>query len=213
MIIFLVPLGIAESQFIEGAKVDWFSRKPDLPYQVYVHIIIASICWAGNLVCWISGLKFVSTVTASLLACTHPLMLVIYLRCVGQPVSAIEVAGVLITLIGICVASSTGYFKTFSGDDPNNYHDQYSKYEPQSSIPEEIFGCFLCLLAAACEVGVLLNRMVTKKYVPLMQYSAATSVGVTIFASILSFLIEGTSFVGICHSCIFGWVTYQTVPG
>lgn len=209
MIIFLIPLGIAESVIIPEGNVQWFARKPGLPYQVYVHIIFASIYWAANLICWIEGLKFVSTVTASLLASTHPLMLVIYLRFVGQPVSAIEVVGVLVALVGIVVTSSTGYFRADVTDDSL----EHGKYEVHPTIPEEIFGCILCLLAAAAEVGVIINRAVTKKYVPLMQYSAATSIGVTICVSIMSIALEGSSVVGICNTCVFGWVRLlQTTP-
>jgi drug/metabolite transporter (DMT)-like permease len=202
MLIFLIPLGIAESVLMPEGKVEWFARKPGLPYQVYVHILFASIYWAANLTCWIEGLKFVSTVTASLLASTHPLMLVIYLRFVGQPVSKIEVVGMLIALFGIVVTSSTGYFRASETDDSL----ERGKYEVHPTIPEEIFGCILCLLAAAAEVGVIVNRAVTKKYVPLMQYSAATSIGVTICVSMMSIVLEGSSVVGICNNCVFGWV-------
>jgi hypothetical protein len=53
MIVFLIPLGLLERKFCRDGKVEWFAHKSDLRYQVYVHIIIASMFWAVNLSCWV----------------------------------------------------------------------------------------------------------------------------------------------------------------
>jgi hypothetical protein len=118
-------------------------------------------------------------------------------------------------MAGIVVASSNAVVKTYftAGGSESNGEDVASsgKYAVNPTVSEEILGCFLCLMAAAGEVGVILNRQVTKRYVPLMQYSAATSVGVTICTSLMSMLIEGTHLTGICNHCIFGWLSHKWV--
>ena len=192
MIVFLIPLAMVESL---KSPAEWMAKKHDLPYTVYVHIIIASLAWGGNLLCWVYSLKFISTVTSSLIANTHPLMLVVYLHYSGSLVSRLEWIGVIVTMLGIVLSSSTSYF-----------HKQ-ADLESELSIRDELTGAVLCLLSAACEVVVLVNRQVTKKYVPLMQYSASTSVGVTLICIFASICTEGTKLIGICDKCVFGWVS------
>jgi drug/metabolite transporter (DMT)-like permease len=168
MIIFLIPLAILESWSDRNKRVDWFGYKPDLPYPVIIHTIFSGLAWAGNLLCWIVGLQFTTTFKASLIACTHPLMLVLYLKCRGIYVSYMSMFGVIFAFSGLIIS---------------NYPDLYQEMHQSTSSSDtttsttnntagfggQILGISLCFLAAACEVVILFNRIATTKYVPLMQ--------------------------------------------
>jgi drug/metabolite transporter (DMT)-like permease len=59
------------------------------------------VCWSVSLVCWVQGLRYTSTVRASLFSSTYPLMLLAYFRFVKkQTVSWGEVFGVFVALLG-----------------------------------------------------------------------------------------------------------------
>ena len=65
MTIFLVPLGILEAVLLHRsgvAPVDWLGKKPNLRYPVIVHVLIAGVAWAGNVLFWVIGLQYTSTV-------------------------------------------------------------------------------------------------------------------------------------------------------
>ena len=156
MCIWLAPLAILENFTVES--VDWFQYKPDLKFPVFVHVIIAGIAWVGNIMSWVEGLQYTSTVRASLFANLHPLMLVVVLSCTGVKVSYLEWLGVLVVIVGIFVSAAHGLLSIFG---PNQ----------SSHAIRMLFGDALCSIAAVCEVCVILNRTKIKKYVPLMQVS------------------------------------------
>jgi drug/metabolite transporter (DMT)-like permease len=179
MTVFLIPLAIAEVYMdpIKN-KVDWFGYKPDLRFPVIVHVGISGIAWAGNLLAWILALQYTTTFKASVLTSSHPIMLTIYMRCQNMPVSGMEYLGVLVSFLGLLLSSLQEIMGTSNGETSETV--QGSGLNPSSidheSAPHpdqthEVIGIFLCLFAAAGEVLVMVNRMVTKKYVPLMQVS------------------------------------------
>lgn len=91
MMILLIPLAIMERMYGKNAVTDWTARKPNLSFPVGVHVLIAGIGWAGNLLFWydnqptlytthvcnnyFSGLYHLSTLALFehlwLLVCTH----------------------------------------------------------------------------------------------------------------------------------------------
>ncbi len=173
MSVFLIPLAIVE-YYMDPVKnaVDWFERKEDLPYPVIVHVTMAGLSWGCNLLTWIVGLQYISTFEASVFANAHPIMLTIYLRCTNVPVSNFEYIGVFISFLGLIVSSAqelseqsssitTSTIATINTDEALHHVDRM----------HELLGIGLCLIAAAGEVFVMMNRMITKKYVPLMQVS------------------------------------------
>jgi len=83
MCIFLIPLAIIERVSNKMNKVEWFSKKSDLNYSILTHVIIAGIAWCVNLLFWVEGLRYTTTVRASIICGTHPLMLIIYLSLKG----------------------------------------------------------------------------------------------------------------------------------
>jgi drug/metabolite transporter (DMT)-like permease len=115
----------------------------------------------------ISGLKYISVVKASLFASLHPLMLVIVFRIQGKVVSFLEWTGTFVTISGMALANAKAL-----------YHAYHTENVDESAVAHrnELIGMGLCLLAAASETLVLLNRVKTKTYVPLMQvYGSASS--------------------------------------
>lgn len=63
MTLWLIPFAAIESLANRGQveKVPWFSRQPGLLFPVIVHVFIAGILWAINLVTWIIGLQYTTT--------------------------------------------------------------------------------------------------------------------------------------------------------
>lgn len=158
MTLFLLPLAIIEawSRRNTHEPVPWFSRVPDLPFPVWVHILIAGIAWSVNLYCWIIGIRFTTLVRASLLCNTHPVFLVIIVRCMGSMVTWLEWGGVSVTMFGLVLSSLKDLF-------------QGAAEGASARNENEWIGDSLCIVAAVGEVMVLLNRVKTKKYVPIMQ--------------------------------------------
>lgn len=209
MSLILLPMAIAEVLYDKRNNVDWFAQKPDLQFPVIVHVLFSGLAWSGNLLCWIVGLMYTTTFKASILACCHPLLLVIYLQFIGTKLSMFEIVGVFVSFSGVFVSCLKDLIHP----------------EERTDIPAhyQILGYCLCFLAAACEVIVLFNRITTKKYVPLMQYTFATTLIVAICATYASLLLEGTGIVYVpgidlphgiqmfCLEdyCIFGWLSHK----
>ena len=185
MVIFLLPAAFLERISISNISlttnynqnVSWLAKMPDLSYPLFVHIGIAGLAWAGNLLCWIIALQYTTTVQASVLTSTHPLMLVIYFYISGtSTVSLLEWIGVLLVFLGIIAAAFHAYIHdqlinivTFSTHQAS--HHNSDPLVNNTNVPWylEALGVILCLISSACEVIVLLNRKTLKKYVPLMQ--------------------------------------------
>lgn len=159
MLIFLLPIAVLEVVTDNKKKVDWFARKPDLKYPVIVHVFFSGLAWTGNLLTWIVGLQYTSTFKASLIACSHPLMLALFLLIRGAKVSWLGLLGILMSFSGLVISNL-----------PDLFNDS-GRAEDGSKLTwtEQALGISLCLFAAACEVAVLFNRISTTKYVPLMQ--------------------------------------------
>jgi drug/metabolite transporter (DMT)-like permease len=108
MLIFLIPLTALET-FCSRNHVPlrdrWLKVRPDCSYPAFVYVVLCGFGWSGSLLLWILGLRFTSTVKASILAVVHPLMLVIYLKCVGKPVSKMEWVGVVVVIAGLVISS------------------------------------------------------------------------------------------------------------
>jgi drug/metabolite transporter (DMT)-like permease len=163
MLFFLIP--IAYFEYLKtNQTIQYFDRKPDLQYQVYVHVLFAGLGWSGTLLFWINGLHFISTVRASLFVNLHPLLMVFYLYFTGVQLSSYDWCGVFLSLTGMVVISG---------------EDLYHEYLNQSAddakpLSSQIFGSLLCLLAACSEFAVIVNRKKIKKYVPLMQVTLSS---------------------------------------
>lgn len=157
MLFFLVPISIAEYLRI-GQSIQYFDRKPDLPYQVYVHVIFAGLLWSGSLLFWINGLHFITVVRASLFINLHPLLMVFYLYFTGGELFLFDWCGVFLAIGGMILISGEELYGEFFGEN-----------DESKTLISQIFGSSLCFLAAFCEFGTIINRKKIKKYVPLMQ--------------------------------------------
>lgn len=156
MIIFLLPMALLESRLDTGASIHWWERAPDLSFPLFVYVFAAGMGWVGNLLFWISGLQYTTTVRASLIANCHPLLLVVLMCFTGRKISKLEVLGVLLSVGGLAITT----LLTPNGGGEGS----------QGAIPHRrLLGDLLCLCAAAAEVVVITNRHLIKKYVPLMQ--------------------------------------------
>lgn len=157
-LIFLIPLAFCEYWYDPvNNQVDWFVKKPDLRYSVITHVCFAGLSWAGNLLFWVIGLQYTSTFMASVISCSYPVLLVFWLQVYGIRVSWLEVIGVWVAFVGMIVSCLPDALYNTT----NNALHIELKYE--------LLGYGLCLLASACEVVILMDRLKTKQYVPLMQ--------------------------------------------
>lgn len=181
MAVFLIPLAYMEATYYKCKPgnngenpnhVDWFAYKPDLQFPVIVHIIISGIAWAGNLLLWIIALQYTTTFKASVITCSHPIMLTVYLYFLNMPVSLLEYLGVLVSFSGLILSSVQDLLENHQDPASTTLSDASNidhTAAPHVDDAHEILGIILCLFSAACEVLVLFNRITTKKYVPLMQ--------------------------------------------
>ena len=222
MLIFLAPLAIFEIHYDPKNKVDWFEKKPDLRYSVLVHTIISGLAWSGFVLCWIVGLQYTTTFLSAVLACTHPLILVIVYKLQGTHVSRLELLGVFVAFGGMIISCAQDLFRGTSIESSTVQSQPFLQFD----IVQQCFGYCLCLMAACSEVLVLFNRIATKKYVPLFQYTFATTFVVGIVATTVSLVLESNGWIyspqiletntGIdifCreNNCIFGWTSQQWV--
>lgn len=201
MSIFLLPMAIIESYLGRGKNVvHWWEVKPGLRWPVVVHVAIAGLAWGANLVFWISGLVYTSTVKASLFSGLHPMMLVIFLYSSGTRLSRLEVFGTFICISGIFIAGGKGLF----------HLTHSSSTSDAVTAKNELFGDMLCIFASVAEVVVILNRKATKNHVPLFQYTFATTFMVAVITSIASLIMDDGNVQVICpkHSemCLLGWI-------
>lgn len=164
MSIFLVPLAWLEKCLSPPeAAVDWFGKKQDLPFSVFIHVVYAGLAWGGNVVLWVIALQYTSSVHASLITSTQPMILCIYYQIVGIHISKTEWLGMLLAIAGIVIASMS---KALSGGEDSDHDENVIVHS--NSVREEILGDALCLLSAVFEVFILINRNKVKPYVPLM---------------------------------------------
>ncbi|CAE7413937.1 unnamed protein product, partial [Symbiodinium microadriaticum] len=122
----------------------------------------------------------------------HPIFLIGYLRCRGQSLSYYEWIGTWVTMLGLFVAAA----KDVLG----------------GGGFEGIFGDLLGCLSAVCQVMVILNRHKIKKYVPLWQYSAVTTLLVAAVSAGIHMLVEHKGPEDIFCAridCVFGWASHQ----
>jgi len=232
MVIFLVPLAVLEHLYFKRVKyngskvsginvvsnsseseesysgVKWcHTFTPHLPFPLVVHVIYSGVMWAGNLLFWIVGLQYTTTFKASVVANLHPILLVMSLAAGGTAVSCLEWVGVLVSFGGILLISLR--------ERPSHLPPEVVAHD------KEWLGLLLCFVSAACEVLVVFNRLKTKRFVPLMQYTAATTVVVALISS-LSFLVlesdADSSWAGsiFCRGlesdhCIIGWTSYKWI--
>lgn len=201
MVLALLPFAVYEAWSRVENRVDWFAYKPDLPFPVFVHVFISGLSWSSNLLFWICGLQYISTFKASIVSSSHPVLLVIALRLKGHNVSLAE-------WVGVSVAFSGMFLSEYKPG-----HDADSANEAPFHL--QLLGYFMCLLSAAGEVITILNRIKTRKYVPLLQYTLATSFIVACSATVLSLSIEDSQLFDSKHEdqlcfgnhCLLGWTT------
>ena len=117
MAILLLPPAVLESRY---QPIEWFARKDDLRFPVWVYVVIAGLAWAANLLLWTISLQFVTVVKASLYTSIHPLILCFSLWYGGEVVSGLEWAGVLVAIAGIFVSASSALLSQDADDASSN---------------------------------------------------------------------------------------------
>lgn len=186
MVICLAPAAFWEIYATRSKPIRWFHKPADLPFPIGVHLLTAGFAWAFNLLFWIVSLRFISTFKASILATCHPIILVFWLRCNGKTVSYAEWFGVFISFFGVFVSNGSSIYREIygngssanasssTGNPSEEVHGGGNVTEELENMPLHLqfVGVAFCLLAALGECVVIVNRIKTRKYVPLLQVSS-----------------------------------------
>ena len=148
MVLFLAPLAWIEHQSTTTKTIGWFEIKPNLTYPLWIHVFIAGLGWAGNLIFWVVGLSFTTTVRASLLSTTYPIMLVGVLSIKGIPISFLEKLGIAVAVIGLMVT-------TLSANGASVTVDLLARHSPSRQVTSQtgelqyLLGDGLCLMSVS----------------------------------------------------------------
>jgi drug/metabolite transporter (DMT)-like permease len=190
----LWPLVMIEArvQGTQGFNMKWlWSREtlPGLSYPIVGYATLAGVAWALDLLCWVTGLQYTTTVRASIFASLHPVILILYFGVWQRRIlSVVEWAGTFVAFGGL----------TFAALDMK---DNSSMHE----FTTEALGDFLCILSAVGQAIVIVTRGLIAEKLPLMQYTAFTTL-VVAFSSSLITLFLGTPF-DFSEFGLFGWCT------
>lgn len=196
MCVCLFPLMLIERKFLkQDYAASWLDKLPGMKFPLYIYILISGGTWAGNLILWILSLNYTTIVRASLYVNMHPLILVIVMYLSGGEISKLEFIGVLCAIVGILVSGSDGIKEIMQG-------------ASNSSQARALFGDAMCFVGAFMEVIIVLTRQKIKRYVPLMQYTLATTSIVALTTSIV-YILQGNASNVFCTRdlCLFGWVS------
>jgi hypothetical protein len=150
MMIFLIPLAAAEIVYRRRKNkepINWFVVNKESP-----------------------TMNKYTPATHSVFANVHPLMLVfVYQFFLRKGVSKWEWGGVAVVMGGIVLSAYRKALHKYDIEKHPHIHNSGEDDESDSGGNWMWFGDFLCLLAAASEMVVLLDRMKTKDHIPLMQ--------------------------------------------
>lgn len=214
MAIILLPLAIIEARYLNHPW-HWLTLKrpadPDLKYPVWTYILTAGLAWSLNLCCWIIGLEYTTTVRASLFSGTHPLMLAIYLYFSGRHVSGYMWTGVMVSFAGlafIALFSDGPLYKAVLG---TTHRIKNTASSSSGGGDQSWFGDLLCLVAACAEVVVITNRDRTKHLVPVVQYTALTTLCVALMTTICASFYTSATFFCTSDNCLFGWMSSRWI--
>jgi drug/metabolite transporter (DMT)-like permease len=152
MCIFLIPILIYQHRNNAIPRISWLGRHEDLKYPFIVYIIVDCFAWSANVITWCFGVKYTTTVRASLFANTHPLMLVVVMYLTGHNVHFMEWFGVFVIM--------TGIFYSFGSQLHNGSN---------SELPSTWYGDSLCLVSAFADMLLVLIRSKTTKHMTTLQ--------------------------------------------
>jgi drug/metabolite transporter (DMT)-like permease len=161
MCVFLVPILIYQYYDPNIPQIKWTEVYPDLKYPYFYYIIAQTIAWPTNVICWVVGVKYTTTVRAALFASTHPVMLITALYLTVHRIQLMEWVGVAVIMCGI--------FYSFS--------NQLNNFKDIGNIPttvntgkqSTVFGDTLCLVSAFAEMVMVLFGSKATKYMSTMQ--------------------------------------------
>lgn len=159
MCVFLIPIIYYQRQNSNNPRVEWTRIYENLEYPYIFYIVLDSIAWSINVLTWCFGVKYTTTVRASLFASTHPLMLVVTMYISGHDVHWLEWVGVLVILAGTCY--SFGFQLPFTSVDSNG-----------SPAVSTWYGDSLCLISAFTDMVIIIIRSRTTQHMTTLQVSS-----------------------------------------
>jgi drug/metabolite transporter (DMT)-like permease len=142
-------------------------------------VVCCGSTWGVAVVCWILGLRYISTTNASLLVNSTPIWMAVYLhlsrRC---RLSVVEWAGVLVAFVGMGLSSIDS-----AGEGGE---------EQEDDIPPMLvaLAVFLCLGSAVVYVFDTLIAKRVRVQVPIMLYGCLTSQVIAVWTGVGSALFE-----------------------
>ena len=195
MVLILIPLVLIEMKtsavrpFSEQFRWIWGEENDEKrPGTARWATFTAGLGWAGNLLFWVVGLQFTTTVKAAIFNGAKPIIMMIYMWVFAKvELSKFEAAGAMVAFGGLLLAML----------------DQKAD-ESAHEMRMEVLGYLLCLLSGASEVVCILSRQRTIGVVPLIQFTAATTLVIAVISSVLAITQLDSSFT-VSDNGLFGW--------
>ena len=180
------------------------------------YVLLVGLTWAASLALWVGALCFTSTARASLFSSTYPLILLCWMRWKGVQVSWMEMAGVVVALVGIVTSEVVGYFTATERivDEPDSVAvlasggaDGGSSCQAVygSSARWQLLGDVMMIVASFLNAFNIVYASRARRVLRLFTYTLSTTTIVTVSLVLLSWLAEQSPADLSSHG-LFGWL-------
>ena len=179
------------------------------------YVLLVGLTWGASLALWVGALCFTSTARASLFGSTYPLILLCWMRWKGVQVSWMEMAGVVVALVGIVISEVVGYFTATERivDEPPPALDITASTPTADSgscqvvngSSTQLIGDLMMILGSFINALNIVYASRARRVLRLFTYTLSTTTIVTICLVLLSALAEHSPADFSSHG-LFGWL-------
>ena len=179
------------------------------------YVLLVGLTWGASLALWVGALCFTSTARASLFSSTYPLILLGWMRWKGVQVSWMEMAGVVVALVGIVTSEVVGYFTASERivDDPPPPASADDSLPSQAGgscqvvagSSSQLVGDLMMIVASFLNAVNIVYASRARRVLRLFTYTLSTTAIVTVCTALLSILAERSPLDFSQHG-LFGWL-------
>ena len=176
------------------------------------YVLIVGLTWGASLALWVGALCFTSTARASLFGSTYPLILLCWMRWKGVQVSWMEMAGVVVALVGIVISEVVGYFTATERIvvEPPPALDieaegDSGSCQVVSGSSSQLVGDMMMIAGSVINALNIVYASRARRVLRLFTYTLSTTAIVTVCLVALSVLAEHSPADFSSHG-LFGWL-------